>query len=164
MNAVMARAARAIGMENLGTAMMADIVARLGDEEVAKRFIRVLWLAGAEAAMRHARAHAALTVEQVAERMGVTPRRVRQIESGVADGTISLHSFVDYLMACGHMPDPTWHLSPVGAMRDTLAKAMRRTTTEVNGDDAEQEDPPPAETEGEGGAAGRRTAAPGAGL
>lgn len=75
----------------------------LSDSSTRSEYLRQAWLARAIAGLRDARLNAGLTQSEVASRLGTTQSAIARLERDDS-GSISLHRFIDYALACGTVP------------------------------------------------------------
>lgn len=76
----------------------------LQEKDTARIYLRRAWLLAASRVLREARVQAGLTQEQLGERMGGKKQSQFTRWENDPDGRISLHNFIDALLACGVMP------------------------------------------------------------
>ncbi len=86
------------------------------NEESARAYLRESWLSKAMGELRQVRRSAELTQEEVARRLSTTQSSIARWEND-EDGRISLHSYIDYLIACGVSPYDI-ETRPVAEMRE----------------------------------------------
>jgi transcriptional regulator with XRE-family HTH domain len=75
----------------------------LSDTTTRSAFLRQAWLARAIASLRDARVNAELTQTEVAGRLGTTQSAIARLERDDS-GSISLHRYIDFALACGAAP------------------------------------------------------------
>lgn len=85
-----------------------DIITRMltdekDGEEFTREFLKSSFLSSAVDALFHARRQVGLTQAQVAELMGTKQAAIARLEADT-DGSMSLHRFVEFALACGMVP------------------------------------------------------------
>ena len=93
-----------------------------GPDEPAVTYLRHRWLGMVMADLRQARRDAGLSQAEVAERLGTTQSAIARLERD-HDGSISLHRLVDYVLACGVLPEML-SLRPIAEVRQMAIKAL----------------------------------------
>lgn len=87
--------------------MTDDLIQKFKDEaqgkEFASDYLKSAFLAAAANTLFYMRRQAGLTQAQVAERLNTKQSAVARLE-GDFDGSISLHRYVDFALACGMVP------------------------------------------------------------
>jgi transcriptional regulator with XRE-family HTH domain len=73
------------------------------DDERARAYLRASFLASATIALWNARQEAGLTQAELADRMGTRQSAIARMEADHS-GSMSLHRYIDYCIACGVMP------------------------------------------------------------
>src|SRR2546428_14111523 len=72
-------------------------------KEFASEYLKSAFLSSAVSALFYMRRQAGLTQAQVAERLNTKQSAVARLESDF-DGSISLHRYIDFVLACGMVP------------------------------------------------------------
>jgi len=113
---------------------LTDGVRHLLDEEgvEAREFLRASFLTSAVDTLWHARREAGLTQSQVAEALGTRQSAVARMEADTS-GSMSLHRYVDYCMACGVLPFD-FELESIDRLREFAhaSPELPRTARNVN--------------------------------
>jgi transcriptional regulator with XRE-family HTH domain len=73
------------------------------DDEGSRAYLKASFLASATLALWHARQEAGLTQAELAERLGTRQSAIARMEADHS-GSMSLHRYIDYCIACGAMP------------------------------------------------------------
>jgi transcriptional regulator with XRE-family HTH domain len=73
------------------------------DDERSRAYLRASFLASATLALWNARQEAGLTQAELADRMGTRQSAIARMEADHS-GSMSLHRYIDYCIACGVMP------------------------------------------------------------
>ncbi|MGH2496709.1 MAG: helix-turn-helix domain-containing protein [Ktedonobacteraceae bacterium] len=98
------------------------IVQQLTDEQqgngFTREYLKAGFLASAVDELFRARRQAGLTQSQVAEKMQTKQAAIARLEADV-DGSMSLHRYVDFALACGMIPFDI-KLVPLEAIRDFI--------------------------------------------
>jgi len=105
----------------------------LAEEGVeAREFLRASFLTSAVDTLWHARREAGLTQSQVAEALGTRQSAVARMEADTS-GSMSLHRYVDYCMACGVLPFD-FELESIDRLREfaQASPELPRTARNVN--------------------------------
>jgi transcriptional regulator with XRE-family HTH domain len=89
----------------LGTGTLDDLTREILFEspESATAYLRSSWLTSAVQSLVEARRRSGLTQREVAERLATTQSAIARLESDY-DGRMSLHRYIDYLIACSQAP------------------------------------------------------------
>ena len=110
------------------------LIQKFTDEEQGKEFaseyLKSAFLSSAVNALFYMRRQAGLTQAQVAERLNTKQSAVARLE-GDFDGSISLHRYIDFALACGMVPHNITFAPLEAAMSYTIAQP-KILYTEVN--------------------------------
>jgi transcriptional regulator with XRE-family HTH domain len=88
----------------LSEGTLADLVRDvLLDDETATEYLVQAWLGSTAQSLQEARRRAGLTQADVAQKLGTKQPNIARLEKD-AEGSISLHRYISYAVACGMMP------------------------------------------------------------
>ena len=122
------------GKEKLDTKTTADFIARrlkdpTNGEAYFRAYLRAGFLESAVNTLYQARCQAGLTQAQVAEKLNTGQAVIARLEDDT-EGAMSLHRYVDFVMACGMIPFNIMYV-PIEAVHDyTLEKPQVPLTKE----------------------------------